>query len=480
MIKRLFAIGIALSLTACETRPDTFMPTAQAAAPKFRSVIIRNVPHVRQKPDFCGEACAEMVLRRHGLSLDQDDVFGLTGVNPALGRGAYTAELVKALRKLGFDVGRVWFEIQKKQAKKALGVQFAALHRDLRAGIPSVVCTRYDERPDTTEHFRLILGYDAAKDEVIYHEPALPKAAYRRMKRSRLLSLWPLKYKRDRWTVIRIRLDGKKLKTPAIARGAFKAADFAQHVRRLRSKLPDGFHVVIQPPFVVIGNEPAATVRARARSTVKWAVDRLKRAYFRRDPKKILDIWLFKDRRTYLYYAKKLFSDRPSTPYGYYSSQNGALVMNIATGGGTLVHEIVHPFVEANFENCPAWFNEGLGSLYEQSASRRGEIVGLTNWRLAGLQNALRAGSVPSFKKMLSTTTNQFYSADPGTNYAQARYLLYYLQEKGKLRRYYHTFYKNRIRDPTGYRSLKKILGERDMTAFFRKWKTYTLKLRYR
>ena len=43
--------------------------------------------------------------------------------------------------------------------------------------------------------------------------------------------------------------------------------------------------------------------------------------------------------------------------------------MNIATGGGTLVHEIVHPFMAANFEQCPSWFNEGLGSLYEQSAA---------------------------------------------------------------------------------------------------------------
>ena len=50
--------------------------------------------------------------------------------------------------------------------------------------------------------------------------------------------------------------------------------------------------------------------------------------------------------------------------------------MNISTGGGTLVHEIVHPFVAANFPNCPAWFNEGLGSLYEQSGEVNGAIHG--------------------------------------------------------------------------------------------------------
>ena len=42
-----------------------------------------------------------------------------------------------------------------------------------------------------------------------------------------------------------------------------------------------------------------------------------------------------------------------TTPYGYYSAAHRALIMNIATGGGTLVHEIVHPFVRANFPQMP-------------------------------------------------------------------------------------------------------------------------------
>ena len=108
-----------------------------------------------------------------------------------------------------------------------------------------------------------------------------------------------------------------------------------------------------------------------------------------------------------------------------------ALVMNIATGGGTLVHEIVHPFMAANFPGCPSWFNEGLASLYEQCGEREGRIRGETNWRLPGLQQAIRADRVPSFESLMSTTTRQFYDKDPGTNYSQARYLCYYLQEQG-------------------------------------------------
>ena len=40
------------------------------------------------------------------------------------------------------------------------------------------------------------------------------------------------------------------------------------------------------------------------------------------------------------------------------------VVLGTSTGGGTLVHEIVHPFMRANFPNCPSWFDEGLASLY--------------------------------------------------------------------------------------------------------------------
>src|SRR5438309_919668 len=79
-------------------------------------------------------------------------------------------------------------------ADAGLRAQFAALHADLLAGVPSIVCMHYDDKPGTTEHFRLILGYDAATDEVIYHEPAVDDGSYLRMKRDLLLQLWPLKY----------------------------------------------------------------------------------------------------------------------------------------------------------------------------------------------------------------------------------------------------------------------------------------------
>jgi hypothetical protein len=258
-------------------------------------------------------------------------------------------------------------------------------------------------------------------------------------------------------------------------------ADYERHVRALKKKLPgEGFTIVVAKPFVVIGDDEPKEVRRRAKNTVEWAVEKLKAAYFEEDPDEILDIWLFKDKESYEENAQKLFHTKPDTPYGYYSAADKALVMNISTGGGTLVHEIVHPFVAANFPKCPAWFNEGLGSLYEQSGEEDGEIHGYTNWRLPGLQKAIRKKTVPSLKSLCSTTTDEFYEKDKGTNYAQARYLCYYLQQQGLLKKFYRQFRANRQQDPTGYDMLQAVLGRTDMAAFQKEWEAYVLKLRFR
>lgn len=266
----------------------------------------------------------------------------------------------------------------------------------------------------------------------------------------------------------------------AIPAGTQKRSTFEQHAAKLRQKLRGrGFTVLVERPFVVVGDEPRANVAEWAEQVVRGTVTKLKKEYFAKDPTEILEIWLLKDEASYRKHAKEYFDDEPGTPYGYYLPSKHALIMNIATGGGTLVHEIVHPFVEANFPEAPAWFNEGLGSLYEQSGTRDGRIYGYTNWRLAGLQQGLRSGVVPSFKTLTGMSRSEFYREATSTNYSQARYLCYYLQEKGLLRDFYREFSSNVTNDPTGYRSLQKVLGEEDMTAFQAKWERFVMDLKY-
>ena len=246
-----------------------------------------------------------------------------------------------------------------------------------------------------------------------------------------------------------------------------------------RKIAPAGFTALIQPPFIVVGDESPAKVRQRAESTVKWTVDRLKQDFFANDPDEVITIWLFKDRPSYETNTRQLFHEAHPSPYGYYSPRARALIMNISTGAGTLVHEIVHPYIRTNFPKCPAWFNEGLGSLFEACEDRDGHIRGLPNWRLPGLQKVIRESHTLPFEEFTAMSDTDFYGGSSGYNqhYGQARYLCYYLQEHGLLINFYREFLAHATDDPTGFRSLKKILKTDDMADFQRKWEAFVLKL---
>lgn len=142
--------------------------------------------------------------------------------------------------------------------------------------------------------------------------------------------------------------------------------DFENRAASLRRILGPDFTVLIEKPFIVAGDGDPAAVRAATEQTVRWAVKMLKQDYFSRDPDEVLMIYLFKDAQSYNTNNQALFGTEPPTPYGYFSTAHKALVMNIDTGGGTLVHEIVHPFVRANFPRCP----RGLTRASARSTSR--------------------------------------------------------------------------------------------------------------
>jgi hypothetical protein len=269
---------------------------------------------------------------------------------------------------------------------------------------------------------------------------------------------------------------------PPASAAADADARYARHVDKLKlaaAKLRGRFSFVVEPPFVVAGDAGRADVRRHAEGLIRWSVGELKKHYFAKDPAQIVTIWLFRDRASYLVNSTRLSGEPPGTPFGYYSPRLAALIMNISTGGGTLVHEIVHPFMEANVPDCPPWLNEGLGSLYEGVGRRNHEIWGYLNWRLPGLQRAIRARRVPGFAELLAQGERGFYGRDPGTNYAQARYLLYYLQDRGLLRTFFKRYLASRATDATGVATLKAVLGEEDLERFHRRWQRWVLALKY-
>ncbi|MCK5578843.1 MAG: hypothetical protein KAI63_04905, partial [Planctomycetes bacterium] len=187
----------------------------------------------------------------------------------------------------------------------------------------------------------------------------------------------------------------------------------------------------------------------------------------------VLKVYLFKDAASYEDYCEKTEGRKPSTPYGFYSSSRRSLIMNIATGGGTLVHEMFHALVAPDFPDIPAWYNEGMGSLYEQCRTERnGSLRGLINWRYKGLMEAFNAGKLVSLKELLSFSDNEFYGDNSGLHYAQARYFCLYLQENKVLPRFYKKYRDNFNDDTTGIKFAEELLGKSidEINKDWQKW----------
>ncbi|HWP40682.1 MAG TPA: hypothetical protein VNL70_07125, partial [Tepidisphaeraceae bacterium] len=156
--------------------------------------------------------------------------------------------------------------------------------------------------------------------------------------------------------------------------------------------------------------------------------------------------------------------------------RDNVMLMNVATGTGTLVHELVHALMRADFPDAPGWFNEGLASLYEQCTLDGQTITGLKNWRLPALKQAIQENRLRPLSELIDDP--RFYRQDlTGLNYAQARYLLMYLQEKGLLREYYRRFRAARGEDPTGRKTLENLIAPQSLDDLDRAWRAWVLAL---
>ena len=236
---------------------------------------------------------------------------------------------------------------------------------------------------------------------------------------------------------------------------------------------------LVAGPFVIAGDGSPARLARYRDGTVLGATRALRATYFdRAAPAEPVLIFLFESAEPYRRLAKAWFNDDDVPHYGFFRRRDRVMLMNVGTGTGTLVHELVHALMAPDFPDVPDWFNEGLASLYEQCSLNVDSIKGHENWRLPALQKAIRAGTLRPLRELIAD--GDFYDdARVGLNYAQARYLLFYLQEKGLLRAYYRAFRDNAATDPTGLNTLEKLIAPRGLDAFDREWRKWVLTLRF-
>jgi tetratricopeptide (TPR) repeat protein len=152
---------------------------------------------------------------------------------------------------------------------------------------------------------------------------------------------------------------------------------------------------------------------------------------------------------------------------GFYNTATRTLTVNLATGSGTMIHEFTHALHFADMKGLkqdhPIWITEGFGSLYEESRVRAGSPIGLINWRLPILQTAIGTRDYIGWERLMKMSGAEF-SSDRKTvsvAYAESRYIFYYLQEKGLLKKFYEEFTKNYSKDETGVAAIESVTGKK-------------------
>jgi hypothetical protein len=249
---------------------------------------------------------------------------------------------------------------------------------------------------------------------------------------------------------------------------------------RLTERLGEGCQVIERPPFVLAGNLATSELDEWHRQTIAPAARAMASSYFTTAPDKPMTVLLFPDEKSYNHYAKALFGDQGVSVYGYYKPTQRTLVMNIGTGGGTLVHELTHALADFDYPNIPDWFNEGLASLHEQCRFRDEKdefwIEGLENWRLPILHEAIREKRLRSLKSLVSD--DDFRGGRVGVNYAQARYFCLYLQRKGLLKEFYRQIRSGQKEDRLGIQAVEKIVPAKSWEALDADFQAWALELK--
>jgi len=260
---------------------------------------------------------------------------------------------------------------------------------------------------------------------------------------------------------------------PPSSADAVLRAESAKRADRMRRELGDVGSVIDDCPYVVGGNLSAARLETVRRDVIRPVARALQAMYFNRRLPEPLRLYLFADETSYRAGARQLFGDTDVARFGYYRRVGRALLADLSTGDGTLVHELVHALMEPDFPGAPDWFNEGLGSLYEQCRFEGAKLRGRPNWRLPLLHRAASSGRLPALAALFDLDRGRFYGEGSPEHYALARALCLHLEQRGLLERFYRRFRDRFADDPTGRRQLLEVTQSPDLAALeldFHRW----------
>lgn len=163
---------------------------------------------------------------------------------------------------------------------------------------------------------------------------------------------------------------------------------------------------------------------------------------------------------------------------GYFDRDRKRLVTQDLGPG--LRHEFLHVLhwrhADRLGQRHPLWIMEGLACLLEDvempGAPASGAFTIKPSWRTNIARRLARNGGLMPLERFTSLPDEKFMSERPRANYAQARALCMFLNERGKLALWFRAYTEDHAQDPTGRRALEAAfdLPLKRIESEFRAW----------
>ncbi len=239
--------------------------------------------------------------------------------------------------------------------------------------------------------------------------------------------------------------------------------NYASVIDQYKKTLPANISITKFRYFIVFSNlSPEITYNVIDKD-IRLTIDAIVNNYINVKPDKVTPVFLFEDYDSYKKFSTNTFNmdEQDLSPYGFYKISKNVIVIRYVSWKGSPSHEVTHAMLQNDFPDIPSWFNEGLASLHEKSTYKNGVLEGDFSWRILSIRRAFNENTYTDLETLMNTNDDELYSKKSSFYYAQARYLLMYLQQKGLLKDYYINFRDTYKKDNTGITQLEKITGKK-------------------